>query len=196
MGVGILERKGFKMTRNLKGGSQAWIDAGLPVYKSSREGIVRSTVPKKQVKLPDRISAAELKRLMVDLPGTFEIVDLRPSEHFADYSLPGSKNIHVAEILSDPGYLVGVGPLILVDRDGSIAMAVGGVLSQKTERPVKVLYGGLEAYWFESRGVPPTHGTFQKQPIPHGTPSKPPVKQETPPAKKKAPKPERPSAGC
>jgi len=196
MGVGILERKGFKMTRNLKGGSQAWIDAGLPVYKSSREGIVRSTVPKKQVKLPDRISAAELKRLMVDLPGTFEIVDLRPSEHFADYSLPGSKNIHVAEILSDPGYLVGVGPLILVDRDGSIAMAVGGVLSQKTERPVKVLYGGLEAYWFESRGVPPTHGTFQKQPIPPGTPSKPPVKQETPPAKKKAPKPERPSAGC
>ena len=35
MAVGILDRKGFKMPRNLKGGSQAWIDAGLPVYGTS-----------------------------------------------------------------------------------------------------------------------------------------------------------------
>jgi hypothetical protein len=29
-------------------------------------------------------------------------------------------------------------------------MAVGGILSQKTQRPIKVLYGGLETYWRES----------------------------------------------
>ncbi|MBU1902961.1 MAG: MBL fold metallo-hydrolase [Proteobacteria bacterium] len=195
MAVGILEKKGFKMPRNLKGGSQAWIDAGLPVYEASKEDAVSSAGPKKQVKLPDRISAQELKRLIMDLPGTFEILDLRPSAHFADYSLPGSKNIHVAEALSDPGYLVGAGPLILVDRDGSIAMAVGGVLSQKTERPVKVLYGGLEAYWAENRGMPLSHGTFQKHPIPPVAPPRPPVQQDTPPAKK-PPEPKRRSAGC
>jgi hydroxyacylglutathione hydrolase len=52
----------------------------------------------------------------------------------------------VAEVLQNTTYLKGTGPLILVDRDGSLAMAVGGVLSQKTWRPIKVLHGGLEAY--------------------------------------------------
>ena len=29
-------------------------------------------------------------------------------------------------------------------------MMVAGILSQKTARPIKALYGGLEAYWSES----------------------------------------------
>lgn len=33
MATGILERKGFKKTRNLEGSSKAWMAAGLPVYK-------------------------------------------------------------------------------------------------------------------------------------------------------------------
>ncbi len=45
---------------------------------------------------------------------------------------------------------------VIVDRDGSLAMAVGGILSQKTPRPIKVLYGGLEAYWNEAAApLPP-----------------------------------------
>ncbi len=195
MAAGILERKGFKMPMNLKGGSQAWIKAGLPVYEASKEGAARSAGPRKQVRLPDRISAAELKRLIMDLPGTFELIDLRPPDHFADFSLPGSKNVHVADILSDPGFLVGAGPLILVDRDGSIAMAAGGILSQKTERPIKVLYGGLEAYWNESRGMLPSHGAFQKHPPSPAATPKPPA-QTMPPPTQKPPEPKRRSAGC
>ncbi len=45
MATGILERKGFTKARNLEGGSQAWIDAGLPVYeaeKTSEAGLVPS----------------------------------------------------------------------------------------------------------------------------------------------------------
>lgn len=45
MGAGILERKGIKNARNLEGGSQAWMDAGLPVYegeKTSEAGLVPS----------------------------------------------------------------------------------------------------------------------------------------------------------
>jgi 3-mercaptopyruvate sulfurtransferase SseA len=42
MAAGILERKGFKMPRNLKGGSQAWITEGLPVYEASKERGARS----------------------------------------------------------------------------------------------------------------------------------------------------------
>jgi 3-mercaptopyruvate sulfurtransferase SseA len=39
MAVGILERNGFKTVRNLKGGSRAWIDAGLPVYEAVQPDI-------------------------------------------------------------------------------------------------------------------------------------------------------------
>ncbi|MFH1117635.1 MAG: rhodanese-like domain-containing protein [Pseudomonadota bacterium] len=45
MATGILERKGFSKARNLEGGSQAWMDAGLPVYegeKTSEAGLVPS----------------------------------------------------------------------------------------------------------------------------------------------------------
>ena len=50
MGTGILEREGFKNPRNLEGGSQAWMAAGLPVYKGEKTpeaGLVPSkAVPK------------------------------------------------------------------------------------------------------------------------------------------------------
>ena len=49
--------------------------------------------------------------------------------------------------MDNPAWLTGAGPLVIVDRDGSLAMMVAGILSQKTERPIKVLYGGLQAYW-------------------------------------------------
>jgi hydroxyacylglutathione hydrolase len=54
MAVGILERKGFKMPRNLQGGSQAWIDAGLPVYGSTKDRAASPSVQKKEVKLPTK----------------------------------------------------------------------------------------------------------------------------------------------
>ena len=107
------------------------------------------------VTLPQRIAAAELKRMMLDLPGTFEIVDLRPSAGYADFSLPGSINASIADVVGNPTYLKGVVPLIIVDRDGSLAMAVGGILSQKTRRSIKVLYGGLEAFWSDSAALLP-----------------------------------------
>ena len=50
MATGILERKGIKKAQNLEGGSQAWMEAGLPVYegeKTSEAGLVPSkAVPK------------------------------------------------------------------------------------------------------------------------------------------------------
>jgi len=52
MAVGILERKGFKMPRNLQGGSQAWLDAGLPVYGSIKDYPSAPSARKKEVKLP------------------------------------------------------------------------------------------------------------------------------------------------
>ena len=150
MAIGILERKGFENATSLEGGSEAWIEAGLPVYGAEKGATAASAQVRKMIPLPERICARELKRLMMDLPGTFEIVDIRPAEMFADYSLPNSRNVDIAELASNPSFLVGATPLIIVDRDGSYAMALGGILSQKTQRPIKVLYEGLESYWMES----------------------------------------------
>jgi len=160
MAIGILERKGFKNATSLEGGSEAWIEAGLPVYGAEKGGAVTAQL-RKMIPLPERICARELKRLMMDLPGTFQIVDIRPAEMFADYSLPNSQNVDIAELAANPSFLVGTTILIIVDRDGSYAMALGGILSQKTQRPIKVLYEGLESYWMES--------DFGSTSIPQGT---------------------------
>jgi rhodanese-related sulfurtransferase len=149
LAVGVFERMGFEHVSSMDGGGHAWIDAGLPVFEAKSAGTVAAR-PKREIRLAERIPAAELKRLMMDLPGTFQIVDIRPPEHFADYNLPGSESVDVAELLGNPAYLTGAGSLIIVCRDGSLAMMLGGILSQKTERNIRVLYGGLEAYWNEA----------------------------------------------
>lgn len=48
MGTGILERKGIKNPRNLEGGSEAWIAAGLPMYEDEKTPEAGS-VPSKAV---------------------------------------------------------------------------------------------------------------------------------------------------
>ncbi len=149
MAVGILERAGFHQVASLAGGGEAWIGAGLPVLEANKGGAVSGTA-QREIRLAERISAAELKRLLMDLPGTFQLVDIRPASQYADYSLPGSRNVDIADLMNNPAYLAGVGPLVIVDRDGTLAMMVGGILSQKTQRVVKVLYGGLAAYWSET----------------------------------------------
>ncbi|MBN2588865.1 MAG: MBL fold metallo-hydrolase [Sedimentisphaerales bacterium] len=194
MAIGILERRGMKNATSLEGGSEAWIEAGFPVYGSEQAGASASTQIRKMIALPERICARELKRLMMDLPGTFQIVDIRPKEMFDDYSIPGSQNVDIVEIVSNPSYLVETSPLIIVDRDGSYAMAIGGILSQKTSRPIKVLYEGLESYWMESdfsgTSVPMNATTPQIQISPPASSSTPAAPSVTQPVTKKK------SAGC
>lgn len=193
MGIGVLERKGFMNVASMDGGGEAWIKEGLPVIQPAAQGSSFSGT-KRIVKLPDRIEPAQLKRLIMDLPGTFDLVDIRPVDHFNDYNLPGSHNVDVSDLISSPVFLTGGGPLVIVDRDGSIAMAAGGILSQKTERQIKVLFGGLEAYWQNSemgepvRTVPLNSAVRQMSPtVPKTTDRQASPKPETP--KKK-------SAGC
>ncbi len=153
MGAAVLQKLGFKNVLNMEGGSEAWTTAGLPTLS-----VTNAAAPvTRAIRLPERISSAELKRMMMDIPGTFEIVDIRPRSQFADFSLPGAVSADIVDVISNPAYLAGAVPLILVDRDGSLAMAAGGILSQKTPRQIKVLYRGLEDYWRESVSpIPPS----------------------------------------
>lgn len=211
MAAGILERQGFKMVSSLAGGSEAWIKAGLPVLGPERPASVTSAASGESVvralRLPDRMAPSELKRLILDLPGTFELVDMRPPAQFADYNIPASRNADIADVMNNPAFLAGSVPLILADRDGSLSMAVGGILSQKTQRPIKVLHGGVEAYWAESElksavrevmlPAPPGSGPTMGHPgrsAPPAMPAVPPPATTPPPA---APSPAKSkSAGC
>jgi len=193
MAIGLLEAKGFQKVTSLAGGSEAWIDAGLPVYGAETAIPAAGAGPvKREIRLADRMSADELRRLAKDLPGTFDLVDIRPADQFKDYHLPGSRNADIAEVLNNPAYLTGAGPLILVDRDGSLAMQIAGILSQKTQRTIKALHGGLEAYWKDSGWK--ASGKAVVAPAPPALPAAP-AKSEAPKAEPpKAPK--KKSAGC
>jgi rhodanese-related sulfurtransferase len=193
LGIGLLERSGFKEVASMEGGGEAWIEAGLPVIQPTAPGAA-SAQPKRVIKLPDIIDPAQLKRMLMDLPGTFDLVDIRPVQHFGDYSLPGSRNVDIADLISNPAYLTGAGPLVIVDRDGSLAMAVGGILSQKTERQIKVLFGGLEVYWNKAEMGEPIKAVPIAPSAPSVKPSVPAAPTQPAPQKPKPPK--KKSAGC
>ena len=196
MGAAILLKMGFKTVLNMEGGSEAWIAAGLPTLSNTGGGLDAAGPAMHSVKLPERLPAAELNRMMMDLPGVFEIVDVRPPAHFADFRLPGSQNAAIADVIANPAYLHDAIPLVIVDRDGSLAMAVGGILCQKSPRPIKVLFGGMEAYWSESdaprtpASVSPTAAPAVKPAVPVPSPAKPAASTPAPVTPKKK------SAGC
>ncbi|GAB6037187.1 hypothetical protein JCM15519_17460 [Fundidesulfovibrio butyratiphilus] len=97
--------------------------------------------------LPETLTPDKLAAQINESPAELEIVDIRPPEQFADYALPGAENMTAAEALADPALQAGRSRLVLVDRDGDKAWALGAMLMQKTKRPVSVLSGGMTAWW-------------------------------------------------
>ena len=146
LAAGIMQKLGFEDVRNLEGGSQAWIDAGLPTLGA--ETTAKSS-PGVFVNLPERMSARDLARRITDLPGSIEVVDIRPAWQFAEYHIPGAVNAPVHDVMNNPAYLVGQRPLVIVCRDGSLSAAVGGALVQKSPRPIRFLSGGVSRYYDE-----------------------------------------------
>jgi rhodanese-related sulfurtransferase len=200
LAVGVFERNGFNLAASLEGGGEAWVEKGLPMIEAS--GTVGVTSVKRAVSLPSRLSVEELKRLLMDLPDSVEVVDVRPASYFKDYNIPGSVNVDVSDLLYNSRWRNGKVPLIIVCRDGSISMAIGGALSQESDRQIKVLFGGVEAFWNGSR----TLGGTSEHPMSHSSTSTPagskispsgPVSAPVSPTIKTVPeKPKRRSAGC
>jgi len=158
--------------------------------------------------LPRSVSPAEVAQLMAKPPAGLEIIDIRPQAEFADYALPGSLNLESAAVLADDSFASGSGPLLLVDRNGTQAFAVAGVLAQKTSRPVLVLTGGLAAWWAaQEKGMAVKEVPLADQPAPSpastpagpAAPAQPGAPQAPAPASPDNPAPQPPaakSAGC
>jgi hydroxyacylglutathione hydrolase len=166
--------------------------APAPLPESAKPGA--ADLSRKTLRLPEPVSASALQSMITAHPATFDLIDIRPPDQFSDYHIPGSRNIEVSGVVFNPDFLTGTIPLILVDRDGSRAMAVAGILSQKTERPIRVLSGGLEAFWLaiESKKGRPALDPITSQPVIQPSPPQP--APDAPAAPSSPVKPQ--SAGC
>ena len=209
LGAGVLLKEGFKDVRNLEGGSEAWINAGLPAYsaKGKEERAPKAVV---YVNLPERMSPSALAHQLMDLPGSVDVADIRPAWQFSEYQIPGSYSVAVEEVMHNPSYLVGKRPLVIVCRDGSVSAAVAGSLVSKTQRPIKFLVGGVSRYWDEMMRPPgirsdgmggPAEAGPRSSPqtaptSPSGAPPSSVVPDATPEEKPAPEQKKRPSAGC
>ena len=216
MGAAVLLKMGFKDVLNMEGGSEAWIEQGLPTMGSAApacpiarlaaEGAPAALAAPTAVyvNLPDPISPEELAKRQMDLPGTYEVVDIRPTWQFAEFNVPGSVNTPVEQVLNSPTILTDKRPLVIVCRDGSIAAAVAGAVVQKVQRSVRYLSGGVTRYYDEvlrpagivstSVMLPPGKAPAPvapnlQSPAPAATPA-------TPPATPAPATPKKKSAGC
>ncbi|MEI6972467.1 MAG: rhodanese-like domain-containing protein, partial [bacterium] len=148
MGAAVLLKMGFNDVLNMEGGGEAWVDQGLPTLGSTAAGAPAAPVGV-YINLPDPIAPEELAKRQMDLPGTYEVVDIRPAWQFAEFNIPGSVNTPVEQVLNSPTMLADKRPLVLVCRDGSISATVAGALVQKVQRPVRFLTGGAKRYYDE-----------------------------------------------
>jgi rhodanese-related sulfurtransferase len=189
MGASVLLKQGFKNVLNLKGGGKAWIKAGFPTF-SAKPG-KHTAAPHVFLDLPERMNPLDLAQRLTDLPGSVEVVDIRPGWQYNEFHIPGSILSSPADVLSNPAYLVGKVPLVIVCRDGSISAAVGGTITPKTERSIRYVSGGVTAYWAEV--MKPAGVITEKMVKPPPSPAVPAPKATPAPSK---PKRKRPSAGC
>lgn len=200
MGAGVLQKLGFSNVLNMEGGGEAWIEAGLPTLGATHAGPSQASAAGVFVNLPERVGARDLAQALMDLPGSMDVVDIRPDWQFNEYHIPGAMNVGVADLLSSPAYLVDRRPLVIVCRDGSLSAAAGGALMAKAKRPVRFLSGGMLRYGDEvlqpvgihNEAVPMTMPGASRPGPRMAPPTAVPAPTAPPPA---APKKKR-SAGC
>ncbi|MCC7396408.1 MAG: rhodanese-like domain-containing protein [Planctomycetes bacterium] len=100
--------------------------------------------------LPEPIDAAMLAKVLLDQPGAYTVLDIRPAAQFAEWTIPGAKNVGLDTLAAHVAALPASARVVLVDRDGTFAFAAAGALMERLpERPLRALVGGLQRYHHE-----------------------------------------------
>ncbi len=208
MAVGLAERQGFENVSSLDGGLDAWLDESLPtVGTASQETMAHAgqagfAAP---MLLPEAMEPAAVARALMDQPDLYRVIDVRPAWQFEEYHIAGAINVAPPTVESYvQGLPVGVRP-VLVDRDGTIAFAVAGILQARLaegNRAIRAVVGGTAAYFREvelgedtMRGGAATAPTGAPMGAGSGAATTPPPATTTAPITPK-PKARRRSAGC
>ncbi|MDD5597677.1 MAG: rhodanese-like domain-containing protein [Victivallaceae bacterium] len=164
--AGLLARSGFKNVNIMQGGMEGWNQAKLPTVGAGAVCPLTAASEKSAAPvLPELITVEGLNRLIKDMPDFVEIIDIRPAEQFTDYNIPGSANLELRKLLEQGAPPEGK-TLIIVDRDGTVALLAAGILSGKVNRKLKALEGGVEKYWEKTFGA-------AKRPVPSAKPVQP-----------------------
>lgn len=198
MGASVLLQAGFADVRNLEGGSHAWMEAGLPTFSAEAKA-TDATAGAVYLDLPESMGAGDFAQRMMDLPGSMQVIDIRPAWQYSEHHIDGAVSTTPGDVLNNASYLVGKTPLVIVCRDGSLSAAVGGTIAPKTDRPIRYLSGGMVRYWEDVMRPPGlisdrSPAMTAPPPVPKAPSGTPPP--APPPA---APKPavkKRVSAGC
>jgi rhodanese-related sulfurtransferase len=100
--------------------------------------------------LPEPIEPQTLARALADQPQSYLVLDVRPAPAFAEFHLPSAQAVTPEQALALAKAADARTRIVVVDRDGSIAWAVAGVIMHgQNERVVRVLDGGLARWWRE-----------------------------------------------
>ncbi len=143
MAVGLAERLGFADVASLDGGIDAWMAAGLPTIGRMAD-TASAAAPTGALTLPEPVDATMLAKVLAEQPGSYQVVDLRPAAQFAEWTIPGAKNVAAEALEKHLSGLPQDARVVLVDRDGSHAFAVAGaVMARQPGRVLRVLHGGL-----------------------------------------------------
>ena len=201
MAVGLAERQGFRDVASLDGGLDAWVEAGLPVVgrmvKNAAQPLAETTGAgaaigqQGRIALPEPIGADMLAKVLLEQPGSYTVLDVRPAWQFAEWTVPGAANVALDDLAARLAALPADARIVLVDRDGSTAFAAAGaVMTMQPGRLVRVLVGGVQGYHREvvlgSAHAMPGGTAPAAAPAPTAAPAQPPAQPTT---KKR-------SAGC
>ncbi len=201
MAVGLAERQGFRDVASLDGGLDAWVEAGLPVVgrmvKNAAQPLAETTGAgaaigqQGRIALPEPIGADMLAKVLLEQPGSYTVLDVRPAWQFAEWTVPGAANVALDDLAARLAALPADARIVLVDRDGSTAFAAAGaVMTMQPGRLVGVLVGGVQGYHREvvlgSAHAMPGGTAPAAAPAPTAAPAQPPAQPTT---KKR-------SAGC
>ncbi len=240
MAVGLAERQGFENVASLDGGLDAWLTAGLPALGTNAataasahgaapaagahaapvaaapRALPASSAASNEppLLLPEAIEPSTLASALMDAPGTWTVLDVRPAWQFAEYHVPGSENVTVERLAARITALPAGTRVVLADRDGTLAWAAAGACTKPlgaTGISLRVLSGGTARFWREievprtagSASVPPSPGARSSAPAVQAAPSAPAAPSAMPapvaPTPAPAPAPAAPkkrSAGC
>lgn len=102
------------------------------------------------VPLPEAIAPQALARALADQPQSYLLLDVRPAAAFAEYHLPGATSVTPEQAVEQARAAPAATRVVVVDREGTIAWAVAGVVGYlQNDRVVRVLDGGTARYWRE-----------------------------------------------
>ena len=160
MAVGLAERLGFADVGSLEGGLDAWVEAGLPVKGRMVQQVAGIT-------MPAAIVASQLAHQLRTDPLRLVLLDIRLGWQFADWAVPGSRNLKLEDLEAAIEAAPAEAQVVLLDHDGSYAFAAAGALmARKPGRVLHALVGGVTGWYREVE-----LGTGAPMPVPAALPA-------------------------